>query len=823
MSLGFNSADPIFSASLPSALINSASKDLKLDKFAYLTADIKVKVAIQSQAMITCMFYLCYMPLEDYLPVIAQVRSKHFTQITSLPGVMFNLTSTNTAEITIPYSSFFEKWPLYTGMDASNQNVRDWAHVYLYALAPLRSAGSPNITINAWSWFDKDSLKVEGPTSLSIVDGVQYADSIHTPLINDVKIKRKRHLHNQINLGETSKVLSSTSVGKKLMSNIVKPIVKVTPKWVADTLSGAASMLGFSAPVSTDPIHSYVNIPAKGFTNSTKIDNSVVLGGTADNAVDPRCAQYNDKDELALDYLCNIPAVIGLEYWKASSGLLLKYPVNFRGRIVSAFGGTAMVCTPGEFAMMLFKKNRGTIVFQIDIAKTAFHTGRIEIVYVPDDFTGDSPPDETDNCFRQIVDLSETSRVEFEIPFLNYSLFLNSTSDDSNCGHVWIRNLTNLAYSESTVSDTVDIIVSKYIKNPAVAQPNPLASSIVLPPQPETTTFQMEYPNDAGTISYWRSDQDNAVNDVDYFTPIELNPGVGMNVAVKGAVTTLVKPPAAATGNIHVNFYYNSSGASLAQVGTYTTDHSGRKTFTTDIQSIDATTDAVVSHDWVVADTAFAQCYGRPTHLVDRVRGRYQINLGVETENKKMSVFPGGDSPSKNIDALQAAGGENILTLRSLLHRSTIFSEQETISPDASYHLVDPRSNLVNVSTICLITSAFRAVSGGINYKIFSYTPTGTVTSQIDYPIPNQASRTALRHTTFNYLNPVHEVSIPYYSRYRRIPVGFDTNQADPMAPGLPTVHLRVSEETKVDVYMAGKDDYNCQMFVCAPLFTTND
>lgn len=824
--LEYNSSDPIFSASFPSALINSASKDLKLDKFAYLTGDIKVKVAVQAQAMITCAFYLCYMPLEDYLPIVSQTRSKHYTQITSLPGVMFNLTSANTAEITIPYASLFEKWPLYYGMDQSNSDVRDWAHVYLFALAPLRSAGSPDITINAWAWFDKDSLRVEGPTFKSIVDDISYPNSVKTTLENSIKIKRKRFLKYQINVSETKKVLPSASTGIKVMSNVLQPIIKATPKWVSDTLAGSASMFGFSTPVSTDPINSFANIPAKSFTNVTKVDNSVVLGGSADNATDPRCAQYNDKDEMSIDYLCNIPAVIDLTSWKATSNLSLKYPLNFRGRVKNVFDGTAMVCTPGEFAMMNFRKNRGTIVFIFDFVKTAFHTGRIEIAYAPDDFDGTIAPDETDNCFRQIVDLQETSRVEFEIPFLNYSLFLQSTVDKSNFGHIWVRNLTNLAYTESTVSDTVDIIVSKYIKDPCVAQPNPCVAKIVLPPQPQTLIFQMAFPDIGQTISYWRSDQDAVVKDQPYFTSLEIPAGVAINVYTQHAFTTPTKPNAPAAGQVVGLFFYNSDNdAGYAKGGAYTTYRSGYKDFTYYLQPTEKEIDFTYGYTWKVEEVAYAQFWVEEMMMSVRFTdGHNQINLGVETENKKMSVFPGGDSAHKNLEALQAACGENIVSLRSLVHRSTISQPSVKFTAGESIMLTDPRIDRSDISTVAAISSCYRAVSGGINYKIILRDATsGIFTSQLVYKQSTVASQSALRHVTVNSLNPIHEISVPYFCRYRRFPVGFVATSSSAISPDLPDVYVTATEQCNGDVYVNGKDDFDCQMFIGAPLFNTND
>jgi hypothetical protein len=124
---------------------------------------------------------------------------------------------------------------------------------------------------------------------------------------------------------------------------------------------------------------------------------------------------------------------------------------------------------------------RADVHYKISITRTAFHVGRLEVVFVPgktvDD--GDVPGLDTTNCWRHVLDMTEQNEVEFVVPYMNQRPMCRSGSDPvgirdngpHGCvGSLIVRSVTPLS-APSTVSNFVQINVWKWATNVAFACP----------------------------------------------------------------------------------------------------------------------------------------------------------------------------------------------------------------------------------------------------------------------------------------------------------------------------------------------------------------
>jgi len=137
---------------------------------------------------------------------------------------------------------------------------------------------------------------------------------------------------------------------------------------------------------------------------------------------------------------------------------------------------------------------RADLHYKISITRTAFHVGRLEVVFVPrviiDD--ADIPALDTTNTWRHVLDMTEQNEVEFVVPYMHKNVMCRSgrnpsddvrsdTGPDGCVGSLIVRSLTPLS-SPSSVSNFVQINVWKWATNVCFACP--LSMSLEVPPKP---------------------------------------------------------------------------------------------------------------------------------------------------------------------------------------------------------------------------------------------------------------------------------------------------------------------------------------------------
>lgn len=205
------------------------------------------------------------------------------------------------------------------------------------------------------------------------------------------------------------KTLKSMS-GLPMLSSLAAPL-----SWISRIGSLASS--GFSKPTDVQGVQPMISIPAKGFTHVVGQDLGVTLGAVPDNSVGVSPGVFSTAiDEMDINYVCKKSCFLRRDNWSNTTV----------GRIFSIFVSPGACATSDSFfqpsllayVTSMFRYWHGSMRYRISVAKTGFHTGRLRISYHPGAFsTGQTYP--ADNAYSWILDLSVSSEIDVEIPYIS--------------------------------------------------------------------------------------------------------------------------------------------------------------------------------------------------------------------------------------------------------------------------------------------------------------------------------------------------------------------------------------------------------------------
>nr|AXA52580.1 putative capsid [Linepithema humile virus 1] len=785
--------------SFPSKVIQMGGKADKMENFKYFKANIRVKVVLNANPFVAGRFYLTYSPYEDQVTAARQQIYSSRAGVTAYPGVEIDVQLDNSVEIDIPYASYREAYDL-------TKDDTDYVTLYLFALTELmgpssgetgaQRTGSTVVDFSIFAWFTDIDLVIPTYESLPVtLSNKQKTTTITKTIEKPLSQNDKERLVLARNLEKMKKtnktmyeyimnVLKPKEVSMQIQAETGKkgpieeiaagvgsaagaiggiakkiPIIGDVVGSIADAVStgagivgGIASIFGWSKPHSMDKITPLANIPGLGYTHYKGIDMGVPLALTVENELSMPTDVFPSKvDEMDLQYICSNPGVRAVIKWENTAPIGI--PLRTGGGSGNSFNEGTQIVTiaptteeevtigtdkfsvcdtiPCEYVSSLFTYWRATICFKISVVKTAFHVGRLEIVFDPNMYrrkNNDEPEVDdnayadmdTTNNYRYILDLTNETEVTIRIPYISSKQFLSTQGlinsrrewneyDFENVltGCLYIRPLTQLLGPE-TVSNYVNVIVWKWAENVDLVCPK------------------------------------NGRNEnISIFEP--------MSQKFMADVKDLL-PQLAST---------------------------------------------------------------RTKREVDM-----QINISNKASGNEVTFFQASED---NTQALQHGAGEKISNLRVLLRTFRKLTTPLTIGAEPVVLDLQTDTEKGN-DYLSYLSYMFRFFRGGVRYKGFSRdTPqqqdgrrVQIRSTLLKYGESTTAIDNGPTHTTYPDINPVHEITVPFYSQYRKLPISLAADK-EVLTAALSTV----SGKETVDIFRSGNDDFTFGWLVGTPQIAT--
>jgi hypothetical protein len=130
-----------------------------------------------------------------------------------------------------------------------------------------------------------------------------------------------------------------------------------------------------------------------------------------------------------------------------------------------------IAATPYSYIASAFMKWRGSMVVSFSAVKTQFHSGRLELIWVPNEHIVGPLTGDFTKAVRVIWDLSELNSISVVCPYVAQNPYKSTMSmidyvankpytKDNLSGYLIVRVFNRLQVASSSVSDTIEINIS---------------------------------------------------------------------------------------------------------------------------------------------------------------------------------------------------------------------------------------------------------------------------------------------------------------------------------------------------------------------------
>lgn len=379
---------------------NDPSIRKKLDNYAYIQADLKVKLVVNSTPFIYGMYAMSYRPLTTFgaQHEVTTGGSDNVdrTVLTQRPTVYIESHKNKGGELTLPF--FYHKnW-----LSLTNAETTAMGQLSMYPIVPFTSAngtatGPVSVLVYAWA----ENVKLAGNT---VNLAIQAKDEYGTGPVSRVASAVggfSRHLEKVPIIGKFAK---ATTIGAKAVGAI-------------------ASLFGFTNVPVIDNVQPLKNQPFHGFASS-QIGvpmEKLTLDPKNELSIDPGIAGLPADDELAIANIAKRPALIRVVRWRSSD---VTDTSLFRANVTPTWCRTVgsaptqyYVDLPMAHIARLFSNWRGDLMIRLVFIKSQYHQGRLRVNYDP---VGDiySNANSETTTITKVIDIETTDYLEFRIPYM---------------------------------------------------------------------------------------------------------------------------------------------------------------------------------------------------------------------------------------------------------------------------------------------------------------------------------------------------------------------------------------------------------------------
>jgi len=410
LALGETSADSFRTFKPWLLFFQNTSIQAKLDNFAYVQGDMKIKAVVNASPFIYGEYWITTQPL--WLNFGEQFRFTTMTgndrvPLSQRPHIVIQPHKNMGGTMTIP-SINYRDW-----IATNNNSLNEFNQCQLFAMAPLQSANglaAGPVTVNIYAWME--NVRLAGNTSKF---AVQSKD--------------------EYGQGPVSRIATAVSGVASTLEKVpvIGPFAKATSLG-ADIIGGIAGLFGFTNVPVIEDSKPLKNVPFHAFASSeigVPVDK-LTLDPKNELSIDPTIANAEGKDELALANFTSRRSFIVDQDWDGTDAINTNLitgrvtPTMCKPLVVS--GVTQWYDTPMGLAARLFSNWRGDLIYTIKVVKSQYHQGRLGIYYDPtNQALASSSPESVVNTY--IMDISTEDEVRIRVPYMAPAQFLRVEPD----------------------------------------------------------------------------------------------------------------------------------------------------------------------------------------------------------------------------------------------------------------------------------------------------------------------------------------------------------------------------------------------------------
>lgn len=293
-----------------------------------------------------------------------------------------------------PFAWYYDKINL-----TSSSQIANLGEVSIIALNELKHANgsSTPVNINVYAWLEDVKLSTPTKTNMALITtqagSDEYGDGIvSAPATAVAKM--------------SGKLTGTPMIGKYMRATSI----------AAGAVSNMAKLFGMSRPVDIEPPVQMVPRYVSGFAVTDVSDpvSKLTVDSKQELSVDSSITGYSMGDELGLKYIAGKETFLSTFNWNVAYS---PYTIMFASRPSPIFyyraGTPAYTTIPAcTFAALPFKYWKGTMRYRFQVVSSAYHKGRMLVVWDPN-FGATTP--EQNVTYSKIIDISTEKDVTIDI------------------------------------------------------------------------------------------------------------------------------------------------------------------------------------------------------------------------------------------------------------------------------------------------------------------------------------------------------------------------------------------------------------------------
>lgn len=373
----------------------------KLDNYAFLRCDLKIKVLINASPFYYGALLVSYQPEAGMARDIVNTSSDEIVGYSQMPHIWCYPQTNTGGEMTLPFLSTTE-WihTVGTGGITALQNMGTLRFDSIGTLIFANTTGAADINVQVYAWAENVEL---------------------AGLTTDVALQSGVDEYGQ---GPVSKIASAIARGaSKLESAPVIGSYMTSTRMAANSISSIASLFGYTKVPNIANIEPVKNLPFHGLATSDQCDVTEKLTVDSKNelCIDSSVIGGSKEDDLLISNFVQRSSYLTTFTWQASDaeGTLLwnSYVVPAMGTLTAGTSQNYWQGTPMWIMNEMFQYWRGDIIFDVKVVASGYHRGRMICAWDP---SGDiaNTINSTSTCFNKIVDISEETEFSLRIPYI---------------------------------------------------------------------------------------------------------------------------------------------------------------------------------------------------------------------------------------------------------------------------------------------------------------------------------------------------------------------------------------------------------------------
>lgn len=434
-------------------------------KMAKMT--LNIKILVNGNSFFYGKLIAVYQPFEplDNMTVNTQFTPTDLVQMSQMPRIFLDPTTSTGGELKLPFFYF---------MDYLDLTYDSWTDMGRLTIRPLNdlkhiqgvAAINEVVSISVFAWAT--DVDLQGPTHMNAF-GI-------TPQSGKDEYEG--------NTGPISKPASAIAAAATALSILppLKPFCTATAM-AASTTAKVASLLGYSAPVMVEEPQLVLPRACSNMavTNTPDAAAKLTVDVKQELTIDPRTLGLDNIDELDIAHIASRDSFLKTFDWAKGTvpdTMLWNVVVDPCVHQRASVSGDDTLCIPACCgAAIPFEYWNGSMEYRFQIVASAFHRGRLAIVY-----DADSTPTtlESNVVYTEVIDISSCR--EFSLKIANHSpltlmshispgtvlesSFMSTSAITPAAGNgtlsVWVINELTSSNTDLAVND--DISINVFIK-----------------------------------------------------------------------------------------------------------------------------------------------------------------------------------------------------------------------------------------------------------------------------------------------------------------------------------------------------------------------